>query len=330
MGTMERARDSRAEREKAELPRTSEREKLDVYETITARIIERIEHGVVAWQSPSIARAGFPRNFSSGRLYSGINVFLLGSQEFQSPYFLTFRQAQELGGHVRRGEKGLPVVKVGTWTKEADPSSVVAGDEAVPVEKRRFLKLYTVFNACQVEGVPFPQVPKCETYTESAMADNARRIVAEMPRPPAINEGRKSYPHYIPDSDTVEMPSRETFRAEWRFFKTLFHELAHSTGHESRLNRPSLTENRGRYAVGEERKIYGLEELVAEMTAAFLGASAGIVEDGFENSAAYLQGWLDVLRIKDHKTWVVKAASEAQKAADYILGVPPTIRRGDM
>ena len=81
------------------------------------------------------------------------------------------------------------------------------------------------------------------------------------------------------------MPSRETFRAEWRFYKTLFHEVAHSTGHETPLNRQSLTENRGRYAVGEDKKIYCLEELVAEMTAAFLGASAGIIEDGFENSA---------------------------------------------
>jgi len=155
------------------------------------------------------------------------------------------------------------------------------------------------------------------------MADNARRIAAEMPRPMVVHEGRKSFPHYVPELDTVEMPSRETFRAEWRFYKTLFHELAHATGHETRLNRQSLTENRGRYAVGEERKTYCLEELVAEMAAAFLGAAAGIVEDDFENSAAYLHGWLEVLKVKDHKTWLVKAASEAQRAANYILGVPP-------
>jgi antirestriction protein ArdC len=87
------------------------------------------------------------------------------------------------------------------------------------------------------------------------------------------------------------------------------------------LNRQSLIENRGRYAVGEAKKIYCLEELVAEMTAAFLGASAGIIEDGFENSAAHLHGWLTVLKVNDNKTWLVKAASEAQKAADYVLGV---------
>ena len=209
---------------------------------------------------------------------------------------------------------------MGTWTKDTADAPGSTGSAQVPSEPRKYLKLYTVFNACQIDGIVFPEVPKCETYTESAMAENARRIVAGMPRPPVINEGRKTYPHYVPDADTVEIPSRETFQAEWRFYKTLFHELAHSTGHASRLNRQSLTENRGRYAVGDDRKIYCQEELVAEMTAAFLGAQAGIIEDGFENSAAYLHGWLEVLKVKDNKTWLVKAASDAQKAADYVLG----------
>ena len=325
MERVEHARSNpRAEADVGKLPAASdERERFDAYAAITERIIEQMERGVVPWQSPSIARVGFPRNFATGKLYHGINVFLLGSQEFQSPHFLTFLQAKELGGHVRKGEKGFPVVKVGTWVKETERGPESGDEAAEGPEKRRFLKLYTVFNACQIEGITFLEVPKCETFTESAMANNARRIVTEMPRPPVINEGRKSFPHYVPETDTVEVPSRETFRAEWRFFKTLFHELAHSTGHESRLNRRSLTENRGRYAVGDERKTYCLEELVAEMTAAFLGASAGIIEDEFENSAAYLQGWLEVLRVKDHRTWLVKSGSEAQKAAEYILGSPP-------
>lgn len=328
MDRMERERDSgRSEMETAELPKAAGRERFDVYEAVTTRIIERIESGVVPWQSPSIARVGFPRNFSTGKLYSGINVFLLGSQEFQSPQFLTFLQAKGLGGHVRKGEQGFPIIKVGTWSKESEASTGSDGEAAS--EKRKFLKLYTVFNACQIEGIEFPEVPKCETFTESAMADNARRIVAEMPHRPVINEGRKSFPHYAPDTDTVEMPSRETFRAEWRFYKTLFHELAHASGHETRLNRQSLTENRGRYAVGDDKKTYCLEELVAEMAAAFLGASAGIVEDGFENSAAYLKGWLDVLRVKDNKTWLVKAASDAQRAADYILGAAKRLENGE-
>lgn len=247
-------------------------------------------------------------------------MFLLGSHEFQSPYFLTFLQAKELGGFVRKGEQGFPVVKVGSWNKEVENALPASGGNEVTTEPRKFLKLYTVFNSCQIDGIEFPPIPKCETFTESAMAQNASRIVGAMPQRPIINEGRKAYPHYVPDLDTVEIPSRETFRAEWRFYKTLFHELAHATGHEKRLNRASLTENQGRSAVGEARKTYCLEELVAEMTAAFLGAHSGIVEDAFENSAAYLNSWLEVLRVKDHKTWLVRAASDAQRAADFILG----------
>lgn len=322
MGRMEPPRNrGRAETNDVDLPKTAERNRLDVYETVTSLIVQRIESGVVSWQSPSMARVGFPKNFSTGQPYRGINVFLLGTQEFQSPYFLTFLQARELGGHVRKGENGFPVVRVGSWRKDSKETSDTSSDASEPAPLK-FLKLYTVFNACQIEGIEFPHIPKCETFVESAQANNARRIVNGMPRPPLIHEGRKSYPHYVPDTDTVEMPSRETFRAEWRYYKTLLHELAHATGHPSRLNRLSLTENRGWHAVAEDRKTYGLEELVAEMTAAYLGAHAGIVEDGFENSAAYLQGWLEALRVKDHKRWLVKAASEAQRAADYILGLP--------
>ncbi|MFO1458717.1 MAG: zincin-like metallopeptidase domain-containing protein [Verrucomicrobiota bacterium] len=305
----------------ARLPKVQSAGRVDVYETVTRRIIERIEAGVVPWQSPSIAGVGFPRNFSTGKYYQGINIFLLSSYEFQSPYFLTFLQARNMGGVVRRGETGFPIVKMGTWTQEDGSKEFPSEKDAVPTRSRMFLRLYTVFNACQIEGIKFPDIPKCPAFTETEMTGLARRIVAQMPQPPIISEGRKSTPHYVPSLDTVEMPSRETFRAEWRFYKTLFHELAHSTGHEKRLNRASLTENRGMYAAGETRKIYCLEELVAEMAAAFLGAHSGIVQDGDENSAAYLQGWLNVLKVKDNKTWLVRAASEAQRAADFILGV---------
>jgi antirestriction protein ArdC len=216
------------------MPRAEVSERFDAYETVTRRIIEKLEQGVVPWQSPSIARVGFPCNFSTGKRYSGINVFLLGAHQFQSPHFLTYIQARELGGHVRRGETGFPVIKVGTWLKEEHDGA--DGAEPGEIEKRKFLKLYTVFNACQIEGIEFPAPPKCETFTECAMAENARRIVAGMPRPPQIHEGRKSHPHYVPATDTVEMPDRLTFRGESHYYATLFHELAHATGHASRLN----------------------------------------------------------------------------------------------
>jgi antirestriction protein ArdC len=298
----------------------SAHERIDVYELVTQRIMEKLEAGTVPWQTSSIARVGLPRNFSTGKAYSGINVFLLASLEFQSPYFMTYLQASEMGGHVRKGEKGFPIIKMGVWEKDRGDGQT-NGEGDPETEKRKFLRCYTVFNSSQIEGIPFPEPEKCDTYSASEQAEAARLIVEGMPRPPALFEGRKATPHYLPGSDTVEMPSRETFRAEWRFYKTLFHELAHSTGHASRLNRRTLIENRGMFAPGAEgRKTYCEEELVAEMTAAFLGAHAGIIEDEFENSAAYLKGWMEVLQVKDHKTWLVRAASEAQKAAEYILG----------
>ncbi len=291
----------------------------DVFEAVTEQILAKLEQGVVPWQSPSVARVGLPRNFSTGKTYRGINVFLLGAHEFQSPFFLTFLQARELGGTVRRGEHGMPIVKMGTWKRDAEGTG--SGGESNPeTPARRFLKLYTVFNACQIEGIEFPQPPQPETFTVSAMAEKAKAIVAGMPNLPVIHEGRKAYPHYLPNEDIVEMPDRRTFRAEWRFYKSLFHELSHASGHSSRLNRKSLIENRGIDASGTAQKIYCQEELVAEMAAAFLGIQAGIIEDDLDNSAAYLKGWLDVLRVSDHRTWLIRAASDAQRAANYILG----------
>jgi antirestriction protein ArdC len=117
------------------------------------------------------------------------------------------------------------------------------------------------------------------------------------------------------------MPARATFRSDADFYATLYHELTHSAGHLSRLNRRTLVENQGISATGEARKVYSEEELVAEMGAAFLCAHAGIVPDGHEDSAAYLDGWLRVLRSTDHKGWIIKAAAEAQKAANFILGI---------
>lgn len=323
-----RARVEQFERERDHEPQGGFRElrghvRPDVFEVVTEQILSCLKEGVVPWQSASVARVGIPRNFLTGKAYQGINVFLLGAHQFQSPHFLTFLQAQELGGRVRRGEHGMLIVKLGTWRgddHEAKEPSVASK----PSPPRRFLKVYTVFNACQIEGIAFPPPPTPPAYEPSVMAAKARQIVDQMPNPPVVHEGRKAYPHYLPHLDTVEMPSRETFCAEWRYYNTLFHELAHATGHQSRLNRPTLTENRGMHVVGSDKKIYCQEELVAEMTAAFLGAHAGIVEDGQENSAAYLKGWMTVLRVHDHRTWLVKAAAEAQRAANYILGMQPS------
>ncbi len=289
--------------------------KLNVYEQVTNRMIELLEQGVVPWKSPCLATVGFPKNFATGNQYRGINVFLLGSLRYTSPYFLTFIQAKELGGRVKKGERGGMVIKYGTYTKDIEGAQLERANE----EERRFLKAYTVFNASQIEGIEFPKPVALPEFTPSERCDRAREIVAAMPQQPEIKEGT-AIPCYRPSTDSVHMPERGYFDQEEGYYSTLFHELAHATGHQSRLGRKSLIENNGIDATGEDRKVYAEEELVAEMSASFLNAHAGIMEAEMQNSAAYLQGWLTALKSKDAKGWIVKAAGEAQQAVDFMLG----------
>ncbi len=287
----------------------------DLYEQITNRIIDQLAKGVVPWKSPYFSKTGFPRNFSSQKEYQGINVLLLGSQRFTSPYFLTFLQAKELGGCVRKGERGFLVVKYGTYNKEDEQAQ-----EGNSAKQRGYLKGYTVFHSSQIDGIDFPEPVALPELTTTEKTDRARAIVEAMPQPPSISEG-SAVPCYRKLTDSVHMPNIRYFTNEENFYSTLFHEIAHSTGHQSRLARKSLLENKGMDATGDTaRKIYAEEELVAEMAASFLNARAGIMEEEIENSAAYLQSWINALRSKDAQGWIVRAASQAQKAADFILG----------
>ena len=292
--------------------------KHDIYAEVTNRIITQLEQGVIPWKSPYFSKVGFPRNFATGNPYHGINVFLLGSLRYTSPFFLTFIQAKELGGHIRKGEHGSLVVKYGTYMKESEGTASAEASE----EHRKYLKAYTVFHASQVEGIAFPEAENVPELPANAACDRARAMVAGMPKAPAIHSGT-AIPCYRRSSDSVHMPERRFFTSEEAFFSTLFHELTHATGSQERLARKSLLESKGIDAEGEARKVYAEEELVAEMGASFLCAHAGIIEAELENSAAYLQGWIDALKSKDAKGWIIRAASQAQKAADYILNIQP-------
>ena len=288
----------------------------NLYEQITNRILEQLDRGVVPWKSPYFSKTGFPKNFATQKEYRGINILLLASQRFTSPFFLTFLQAKELGGNVRKGEKGHLVVKYGTYSKEEDAAA--SNDDSA--KSRGYLKAYTVFHASQIDGISFPEPEALPDLTITEKTDRARAIVDGMPNRPAMHEG-SAVPCYRPGTDSVHMPEKEYFVTEEAFYCTLFHELAHSTGHASRLARKSLMNNAGINSTNDTaRKTYAEEELVAEMAASFLNAEAGIIEEEIENSAAYIKGWSEAFRSKEAKSWVVRAASEGQKAADFILG----------
>jgi len=275
---------------------------MTTYERITDRIIALLEQGTSPWHKPWNARTGMPRNLVTKKPYRGINVFLLLAMSYESPFWLTFRQAVQLGGTVKKGEKACPIV---FWKPMAVEDEELDAERVVPL-----LRYYHVFNTAQCDGLgDMPPMTTESPDTENLCA-KPEAIVAGMPNPPVIKHGY-ACAYYSPSDDEVGLPNRERFVGHESYYTTLFHELIHSTGHESRLNRLQS------YASGYGRDPFCKEELIAEMGAAFLCAHAEIVEKTIRNSAAYIDGWLTQLR-RD-KTLVVQAAAQAQKAADYIL-----------
>lgn len=277
-------------------------QRISVYDQITERMIALLEKGTVPWRKPWKSAAGLPANLVTKKTYRGVNVFLLHAMHYESPYWLTFRQALELGGHVRKGEKACPVV----FWKQLEREDVQTGE----TEKIPMMRFYFVFNVAQcdrLKNIPAPMQTPLNAPTKP------EEIIAVMPQRPEIKHGM-SKAFYSPSADIVAMPDRTQFERDAGYFATLFHELAHATGHASRLNRPTLTES-----AGFGSNPYCKEELIAEMSAAFLCGHAGIAESILENSAAYVQNWLE--QLKNDKKLIVQAAAQAQKAADFILGV---------
>ena len=273
-----------------------------VYDQITERIIALLTRGTIPWHKPWSIQTGLPCNLVSKKPYRGINVFLLHAMGYESLFWLTFRQAQELGGNVRKGEKACPVV---FWKQLAIENKATGEEENIPL-----LRFYYLFNIDQCEGL---RNISAISKTPVTLSAKPSAIVRNMPQPPAIRHGM-TRASYSPRLDMVEMPSRESFRAEDGYFSTLFHELIHATGHQTRLNRPTITG-----AAGFGSDPYCKEELIAELGGSFLCAQAGIAESTIDNSAAYIQGWLEQLR--NDKTLIIQAAAQAQKAADFILGI---------
>lgn len=279
---------------------------VDIYKRITARIIEQLERGSIPWRKPwSGGEAGHPRNLASGHHYRGVNVFLLGTANHQSHYWLTFKQALALGGHVRKGERSTPVI-YWRWLEREDP-------EHGEIVKVPLLRQYNVFNIAQCE-LPPDKVPENAATPENDFEpiDACERLAKAMPNAPTLIHGG-GVASYRPASDSVQMPNPQRFSERAEYYSTLFHELTHSTGHASRLNRPGIT---GEIRFGS--RDYSKEELIAEMGAAYLCGHCGIDNAVIENSSAYIAGWLQ--RLRGDSRLVIHAAAAAQKAADFIRG----------
>jgi antirestriction protein ArdC len=320
----------------------------DVYQAVTDAIIAKLKQGVVPWQKPwKSSEAGSPRNLISKKAYRGINVFLLGMQGYGSPYWLTYKQAAELAykswlkltsqkdsleaakaynklAICEPGEDFDPLKHKGGVAKGQKSTlitfwKIIPGVDKDTGKKKNIplLRYFNVFNVEQCRGLdrylpdpnPIEGVEDETTVTPCEVAEGiVENMPEEMPRPE--HHGARAY--FMPSTDQVVLPPMEDFKNQTGYYGTLFHELVHATGHKDRLNRPELVKMNG---FGSED--YSKEELVAEMGAAMLCATAGLEPD-YDNNAAYIGSWLK--KLQDDPKLVVQAAGKAQKAADYILG----------
>jgi antirestriction protein ArdC len=271
-----------------------------VYDVITNRILDSLKQNVVPWRVPWKTSA--PKNYISKKPYRGINVFLLASSRFTSPWWMSYKQAASKGGQVRKGEKSTPVI---FWK--------ITDDSKDPTKKSFILRYYSVFNSTQVDGLEIP--PELEVSPFSPIERCEQIVVGYKDGPPIAYGGDKAA--YSPLLDAISMPAKESFESPEAFYATLFHEMTHSTGAEKRLNREGIT-NFDKF--GSHK--YSLEELVAECGSSFLCGEAGILDTTLDNSTSYIQHWIS--RLQSNPKWLVQAGGAAAKAADLIIGEDDT------
>jgi antirestriction protein ArdC len=276
----------------------------DVYQIITGKIIEQLEQGTVPWQK-SWAGAGMPQNLLTKKPYRGINTFLLASLNYETNLFLTFDQAKSINASIRKGEHSHIVV-FWKWPERKKEET----QEEKERKRKPMLRYYRVFNIAQCDNIPEKYIPLKVEGREHRPIDVCEEIIHFMPnRPDIVNKEAQPFYHVV--KDFINMPFKDSFINPESYYDTLFHELIHSTGHVSRLDRKELMD----IEKGEEG--FSLEELTAEIGACFLNSHAGIDTPVFSNNVAYIKGWLK--RLNNDKRFIFFASSKAQRAVDYIL-----------
>ena len=278
------------------------------------------------WAKPWVGGySGMPKSLSSKKPYRGFNVFFLSflaSQNgYSSPYWLTYKQAGKLGGAIKADERKNSAII--TFWKMVD----IKDDMGEVTYKKWFLRYYRVYNLDQAEGINPDKLPNDfqakdleNPLSEFTPIESCEKIINEMPNKPTYVIGKIQRASYCSNTDTVNMPEPLSFVGEEEYYSTFLHELAHSTGHSSRLDRDGI---KGVAAYGGQS--YGQEELVAEISSAILCGIVDISNATLKNSIAYLTSWRQT--IKADKGIILRAASRASKAVDYILGdLKPTTK----
>lgn len=290
------------------------KQKRDLHAEITRRFIDSLSNGCIPWIKPwrSVGNSadGFPVNAATERRYRGINIPILWSSAidrgFTRDRWLTFRQAQNAGGHVRRGEKGTPVILYRNIEVKPD-------ENKLPDDKPqtyRIARSFTLFNVEQCKALP-------GSIMGNAICDSPPSVEF-----PAVDElvdrsGAKvrhggDVATYVPAADVIKMPTAQLFQAAEHYYATLLHELSHWTGHKKRLNRPGIVESQPFNSRG-----YAFEELVAEIGSAFLCAEYGIKGD--LRHEGYVASWIKLM--EDKPRAIFQASAAAQSAFDFLISI---------
>jgi antirestriction protein ArdC len=309
-------RGSRAQRDAVPEP-----SRVSLYDAVTTRIIGELEAGRMPWVQPWGQAGGtgpaLPRNALTARRYSGVNILILWGAVIEHGYpsqsWLTFKQALNAGGSVRKGERGTTVVYADRFVPEAEKTRAVeSGGDAKAIS---FLKRFTVFNVAQCEGLRSGLAADPAPLPEREIVPLAESVIAASSVDFRIGGDRA---FYVPSHDFVQVPPQPAFFDQVNYYRTCLHELTHATGHAARLDR-KLTGGFG-------SREYAREEMIAEMGSAFLCASLGIVPT--VRHADYIAAWLDVLR-EDNRA-IFRAASAATKAADWLIARYETVMDADI
>ena len=274
---------------------------MNVYEVITAEIVKKLEAGVIPWQKPYTGIDLPAMNFKSKKQYRGINKMLLGMTGYQSPYWLTYRQAAELDGQVKKGSKGHKIL----FAKMVKYEDTDGKEQDKPI-----YRYSTVFNLTAIDGIDCPYEGTQEV-NEFQFIWNCEDAISQMnahDKIPPIKIHDRNRACYIPSLDIIQTCAPELYVSDEAYYSTIFHEIIHSTGHSSRLDRNMKG--------GMQSIQYAKEELIAEIGACFLCGMTGIMTKTIENSASYIKGWLSHMR-EDPKL-IVQASSKAQASMDYL------------
>lgn len=277
-----------------------------IYDKITHLIIQKLENGVIPWRKTWAT--SMPKNFVSGLEYKGINPLLLGLENYESHFWLTFKQCKDIGGSIKKGESASTVV---FWKPIVKITETDADENTADV--KFLLRWYSVFNIAQC-NLPDEVIQKKTSASTNANIEKieAEQLIRQYRNPPVININNTiPNPRYLPFHDRIDIPSLANFHRSNDYYAALFHELVHSTGAKHRLSRHGITSN-----TKFDSEVYSKEELIAEIGASFLCNMSGITQT-IDNHSSYIHNWLQVL--KNDSRMILIAASQAQKACDYIM-----------